>query len=242
MIGDLADSLCDAVVNPTNAAFLLGHAGVSGALLRAGGEALARACAGLGDRQQGAVRVTGAGRLRARYVIHVASPVWHGGGRGELEGLAVLHERVLEAAGRLDCTSVAIPAIGCGAHGFPSDAAGAAVVPALEQALDRLPRIQHVELVFASRVVLLDYASQASSSLPADPARALREELLNILRATHDTALEQRVAVVADEASLRGIHELARRLLDELDGESSRSISVTALYAQAAHQVLDESP
>jgi O-acetyl-ADP-ribose deacetylase len=241
-IGDLAETMCDAVVNPTNAAFLLGHAGVSGALLRAGGEALARACAGLGDRQQGPVRVTGAGRLPARYVIHVASPVWRGGASGEQEALAHLHERVLEAADRLDCRTIALPAIGCGAHSFPSDAAAAAAVPAIERVLVRLPGIEHVELVFGSRVLLLDYASHCSLEPPADPSGGLREELLHLLRAGRDDELEQRVRTVADEASLRGIHELARRLLDELDGESSRSISVSALYVQAAHQVLDETP
>src|SRR5579872_5031994 len=106
VIGDIAESDCDAVVNPTNTAFLLGHAGVSGALLQAGGEAFARACAGLAARQRGPVRVTGAGELRCRYVIHVVSPVWAGGRRGERELLAALHEQALEAAARLDCRTV----------------------------------------------------------------------------------------------------------------------------------------
>ncbi len=165
-IGDLAERMCDAVVNPTNAAFLLGHAGVSGALLRAGGEALARACAGMGDRQQGPVRVTGAGRLPARYVIHVASPVWRGGVSGEQEALAQLHEQVLEAAERLDCRTIALPAIGCGAHSFPSDAAAEAAVPAIERALGRLPGIERVELVFASAGCCSSTTRRAASLEP----------------------------------------------------------------------------
>lgn len=234
-IGDLADSSCDAVVNPTNSAFLLGSSGVSGSLLRAGGEAFVRACAGLRERQQGLVRVTGGGRLPARYVIHCVSPVWSGGKRGEREALADLHERALEAAARLDCRTVAFPAIGCGAHGFPSEVAAGIVLPVVEDALDRLPMLERVEFVFQSRMVLLDFASRGDLREPPELVQVLRDEILQLVAPGHDPELEHRLALVVEEEPLREIHDRARQLLEELD---DGSIAVAAVYVRAARQIL----
>jgi O-acetyl-ADP-ribose deacetylase (regulator of RNase III) len=237
-IGDLSETSYDAVVNPTNSAFLLGSSGVSGALLRAGGEAFVRACAGLRERQSGPVRVTGGGRLPARYVIHVVSPVWSGGKRGEREALAELHERALEAAARLDCRTVAFPAIGCGAHGFPSEVAAGIALPAVERALDRLPGLERVEFLFLSRMVLLDFASRGDLSEPPELVEVLRDEILQLVGPGHDPELERRLSLVGEQEPLREIHERARQLLEELD---DGSIAVAAVYVRAARQVLGTS-
>ena len=61
VLGDLAREEVDAIVNPSNGGFLLSFTGVNGALLEAGGEALADECRGLGIAAEGEVRSTGPG-------------------------------------------------------------------------------------------------------------------------------------------------------------------------------------
>ena len=123
VVGDLAREEVDAIVNPWNSGFLLSFSGVNGALLEAAGEELAEECRGLGLAAEGEVRVTGPGTLRCRYVLHAVSPIWHDGTRGEPERLKLLHRNVTAAAVELDWRSIALPAIGSGAHRFPSEVA-----------------------------------------------------------------------------------------------------------------------
>ena len=78
---------------------------------------------------------TTAGRLPARHVIHAVGPVWRGGGEGEAELLASCHRRALELAARLDCRSVAFPAISTGVYGYPVELAAPVAIAAVREAL-----------------------------------------------------------------------------------------------------------
>ena len=82
--------------------------------------------------------------LPAGAVIHVAAPVWRGGGQDEDRRLALTVERVLVAAVRNQVTHVAFSPIG---PGFPLDAAAAIAVGTIHSALFATPSIEDVVFV-----------------------------------------------------------------------------------------------
>jgi len=117
----------DAIVNAANDRLLPGG-GVCGAIHAAAGTGLAAECARLAPCETGDAKLTGGHMLSARFVIHAVGPVWHGGGKGELNQLASCYHRAMELAHEAGVSSIAFPAISTGIFGFPADAAASIAV------------------------------------------------------------------------------------------------------------------
>jgi O-acetyl-ADP-ribose deacetylase len=114
--GDITALDVDAVANAANNALWMG-AGVAGAIKRAGGEEIEREAVAKGPIEVGDAVATGAGRLRAQWVVHGAVMGQDLQTNAELVRRAT--RRCLELADELGARSLALPAFGTGVGLFP---------------------------------------------------------------------------------------------------------------------------
>jgi len=125
----------------------MGGGGVDGAIHRAAGRDLLEECRKLGGCATGSAKLTRGYNLPARYVIHAVGPVWRGGRFGEEAQLASCYATALQLAQERDLTSIAFPAISCGAYHFPPELAARTSVRSIRERLVLCPTISRVLLV-----------------------------------------------------------------------------------------------
>ena len=129
--GDITEQQVDAVVNAANRA-MRGGGGVDGAIHRAGGPAVLEDCKrrfprGLATGQAG---WTTAGRMPARWVIHVVGPNYNAGER-DRSLLTSCYANALAVADEVGARTVAFPLVSAGVYRWPLDDAVAAAVDTL---------------------------------------------------------------------------------------------------------------
>lgn len=118
ILGDITDMEVDAVVNAANTDLILGS-GVAGAIRKKGGPSIQHECDRLGPVPLGEAAITGAGNLKAKYVIHAAG--MHPGGSVSRRSLLDATKNSLIRADEKGVGTIAFPAIGTGVGGFPLD-------------------------------------------------------------------------------------------------------------------------
>jgi len=133
-IVDITTLDVDAIVNAANEQLAPGG-GVCGAIHRAAGPELARACVAVAPCPTGDARLTPGFRLPARFVVHAVGPVWHGGNAGEPELLAGAYRAALRLANTHGLRSIAFPAISTGIYGYPLEPATEVAVHAVRSEL-----------------------------------------------------------------------------------------------------------
>jgi O-acetyl-ADP-ribose deacetylase (regulator of RNase III) len=157
-IVDITTLAVDAIVNAANEQLAPGG-GVCGAIHRAAGPELARACAELGPCPTGDARITPGFRLPAKFVIHAVGPVWHGGSAGEAERLAGAYRASLTLARDHSLRSIAFPAISTGIFGYPLERATDVAVGTVESEIRAGMAIEEVVFACFSPEVLAAYRS-----------------------------------------------------------------------------------
>jgi O-acetyl-ADP-ribose deacetylase len=153
---DITTLTTDAIVNAANEQLAPGG-GVCGAIHRAAGLELARACATLAPCPTGEARLTPGFDLPARYVIHAVGPVWHGGREGEAELLAGAYRSALRLATEHNLRSIAFPAISTGIYRYPLRLATGVAVEAVRTALAAGSTVQEVVFACFGQEVLQEY-------------------------------------------------------------------------------------
>src|SRR5262249_43144852 len=141
--GDITDETTDAIVNSAHPD-LLGGQGVDGAIHAKGGATILEECRRIGGCPVGCAVITGAGNLRARFVIHTVGPVFDPH-RDESPLLASAYRNCLRIAAAYGLRSIAFPSVSTGAFCFPLDRAAPV---AMESILVFLEREEHsLELI-----------------------------------------------------------------------------------------------
>jgi len=149
-VGDITREEVDAIVNAANSG-LMGGGGVDGAIHRAAGPSLLEECkvivARKGRCPTGGAVITGAGRLKARFVIHAVGPRYGREAAKEAELLASAHRECLRLAAENGCASIAFPAISTGAYGYPLEEAAPVALGAVKSVLAAGSRLLVVRFV-----------------------------------------------------------------------------------------------
>lgn len=122
VLGDICRLSVDAVVNAANRS-LRGGGGVDGAIHRAAGPELHKACRKLGGCETGQSKMTDGFGMRCSKIIHTVGPVWLGGGHGEAALLASCYDTAMRLAEDEALESIAFPCISTGVYGYPKEEA-----------------------------------------------------------------------------------------------------------------------
>ncbi len=133
-IGDITEEQVDAIVNPANS-FLVMGGGVAGAIRRKGGkviedEAISKAPVDVGDAV-----ATGAGKLKAKYVIHAPTMKYPASATDE-KSVRLATRAALKVARQLGVKSIAFPGMGTGVGGVPYHVAANAMCDEIKSFLD----------------------------------------------------------------------------------------------------------
>lgn len=119
---DIALMRTDAIVDAASRYPQVGS-GADLAIHQKAGPRLLEARQKIGYLAPGTAAVTPAFGLQAKYVIHAATPVWDGGGKGEEQLLRQTYDACLRLAVERRCESIAFPLLASGHHGFPKELA-----------------------------------------------------------------------------------------------------------------------
>ena len=141
--GDITRLNVDAIVNAANRS-LLGGGGVDGAIHRAAGRELLKACELLGGCNTGDAKITPGFRLPAKFVIHTVGPVWQGGNYRERGSLTSCYKQCLHLATENGIKTIAFPNISTGVYGFPKGEAALIAFESVQFYLKTHPEIEKV--------------------------------------------------------------------------------------------------
>ncbi|MGH8011795.1 MAG: macro domain-containing protein [Candidatus Binataceae bacterium] len=155
--GDLTEANVDAIVNAANNDLKLGG-GVAGAIRIKGGPEIQRECDRIGPIRIGEAAITGAGQLKARFVIHAAS--MRLGGRTTERTLREATRHSLMRANEAGLDSIAFPAIGTGIAGFPMRDCARVMLEEIRDHFNAGGSLKRVEVVLFDQSALAVFGHQ----------------------------------------------------------------------------------
>jgi O-acetyl-ADP-ribose deacetylase (regulator of RNase III) len=138
-LGDLTQITCDAIVNPANSFGYMGG-GVAGAIKRIGGIEIEKEAIAKAPIPVGTAAFTTAGSLPCSFVIH-APTMEQPAMRIGIENVTLATRAALEVGVELKLETIAIPGMGTGVGGVPTDDAAEAIVGTAKGFEDKFKKI-----------------------------------------------------------------------------------------------------
>uniref|UniRef100_UPI00398F3F7B protein mono-ADP-ribosyltransferase PARP14-like isoform X2 n=1 Tax=Pristiophorus japonicus TaxID=55135 RepID=UPI00398F3F7B len=168
--GDITAEQTDAIVNSTTINFDR-ISGVSGAILKAGGQSLVDECNQLGTQSIDSVATTAAGNLRVKYILHLVA--WT-----KVKHIKASFGKILKECENLKISSVSFPAMGTGQGKLnPSDSVNALLDAISDYVVDfTQPSLSVIRLILFN-------------SLMMDPFRQCMEQRFKISQSGAQTTL-----------------------------------------------------
>jgi O-acetyl-ADP-ribose deacetylase (regulator of RNase III) len=144
--GDITEIDIEAIVNAANNT-LLGGGGVDGAIHKKGGPIILEQCKKIGGCPTGEARITTAGNMPSKYVIHTVGPIYKDGSKGEDKLLYNAYYNSLKLAKEYNIKSIAFPSISTGVYGYPKNEAKEIAIKAIIDFIDKEGGIREVLFV-----------------------------------------------------------------------------------------------
>lgn len=165
-VGDITKYNGDAIVNAANP-YLAGGGGVDGAIHRAGGPSILKACQEIIREikrlPNGKAVITAGGALPARNVIHAVGPIYSRNPRSAPDILKSAYLESLKLADKMALKDMAFPSIGTGSYGYPLAEAAAIAMDTIVHYLKGQTGLEKVAFYLFSNH---DYAVYAKALKP----------------------------------------------------------------------------
>lgn len=139
----------DVVVNAANSELRIGG-GVAGAIHRAAGPELEKACRPLAPINPGEAVITEGYNLDNKYIIHTLGPVY-GVDKPESDLLAACYKNSLKLANDNKLKSIGFPAISTGAFGYPMAEAAKISLEMIKTKAEELESIKLIRFILYSK-------------------------------------------------------------------------------------------
>lgn len=146
VLGDITNQDTDVIVNAANNT-LLGGGGVDGAIHRKGGHIILEQCKKHGGCPTGEARITTAGDLPSKYVIHTVGPKYGTNHSVDEKNLYNAYYNSLKLASEYGLKSISFPSISTGAYGYPIEETIIVVFLAIKNYLDSNDGINKINFV-----------------------------------------------------------------------------------------------
>lgn len=168
--GDITKETTDAIVFISNPDLdMMKGGGAGAAILKAGGDSIQRECSTKGRQLPGSVVVTGAGNLRARFILHIvpSDPLNN-------RSIKASVMKCLQEAEKKRISSISFPAIGTGNLGIPAKSCAEAMLSAIRDFNDKQPTstqlikmiIYQTEMLKEVRLALREASGEISAEKP----------------------------------------------------------------------------
>jgi len=169
--GDIIDAEAEAIINAANSQ-LTHNSGLGNSLIAKGGQTIQEESNKIREKYEaeipiGTAVVTGAGNLRAKYIIHVISPIWNGGSNNEETKLAECVLNALTEAETHKLKTIAVPSLDGGVFGFPRETAAKIIVQECVQYIDahQPTSIQTIKFINTNAVTVSAFKTAIQHSL-----------------------------------------------------------------------------